>query len=67
MKVKLEFEIEVDPISKKILMDSLEEFSEETEYNLRHYIHDYCTNDDLDEVFVKSELSEIIKEAEVEI
>lgn len=67
MKVKLEFEIEVEPISKKILMDSLEEFSEETEYNLRHYIHDYCTNDDLDEVFVKSELSEIIKEAEVEI
>lgn len=61
MKVKLEFEIEVDLISKQILMGSLEEFSQETEYNLRHYIHDYCTNDDLDEVFVKSELSEIIK------
>lgn len=59
MKVKLEFEIEVDPISKKILMDSLEEFSEETEYNLRHYIHDYCTNDDLDEIFVKSNIQEI--------
>jgi hypothetical protein len=61
MKVKLEFEIEVDPISKETLIGNLEEFSEETEYNLRHYIHDYCTNDDLDEVFVKSELSEIIK------
>ena len=61
MKVKLEFEIEVDPISKETLMGNLEEFSQETEYNLRHYIHDYCTNDDLDEVFVKSELSEIIK------
>ena len=61
MKVKLEFEIEVDPISKETLIGNLEEFSQETEYNLRHYIHDYCTNDDLDEVFVKSELSEIIK------
>ena len=61
MKVKLEFEIEVDPISKETLIGNLEEFSEETEYNLRHYIHDYCTNDDLDEVFIKSELSEIIK------
>lgn len=59
MKVKLEFEIEVDPISKKILMDSLEEFSEKTEYNLRHYIHDYCTNDDLDEIFVKPNINEI--------
>lgn len=59
MKVKLEFEIEVDPISDKILMDSLEEFSEETEYNLRHYIHDYCTNDDLDEIFVKTNIEKI--------
>lgn len=61
MKVKLEFEIEVDPISKETLIGNLEEFSQETEYNLRHYIHDYCTTDDLDEVFVKSDLSEIIK------
>lgn len=61
MKVKLEFEIEVDPISKQTLIGSLEEFSQVTEYNLWHYIHDYCTNDDLDEIFVKSELSEIIK------
>ena len=61
MKVKLEFEIEVDPISKETLIGNLEEFSQETEYNLRHYIHDYCTNNDLDEIFVKSELSEIIK------
>ena len=53
MKVKLEFEIEVDPISKETLIGNLEEFSQETEYNLRHYIHDYCTNDDLDEIFVK--------------
>lgn len=59
MKVKLEFEIEVDPISDKILIDSLEEFSEETEYNLRHYIHDYCTNDDLDEIFVKTNIEKI--------
>lgn len=59
MKVKLEFEIEVDPISKQTLMGSLEEFAQETEYNLRHYIHDYCTITDLDEVFVKSELREI--------
>ena len=59
MKVKLEFEIEVDPISKETLMGNLEEFSQETEYNLRHYIHDYCTNDDLDEVFVKSNIKEI--------
>ena len=59
MKVKLEFEIEVDPIGEKILIDSLEEFSEETEYNSRHYIHDYCTNDDLDEIFVKSNINKI--------
>ena len=59
MKIKLEFEIEVEPISEKILMDSLEEFSEETEYNLRHYIHDYCTNDDLDEIFVKYKVNKI--------
>ena len=59
MKVKLEFEIDVEPISDKILMDSLEEFSEETEYNLRHYIHDYCTNDDLDEIFVKPNIEKI--------
>lgn len=59
MKVKLEFEIEVEPISKKILMDSLEEFSEETECNLRHYIHNYCTNDNLDEIFVKYKVNEV--------
>lgn len=59
MKVKLEFEIEVEPISNKILMDSLEEFSEETEYNLRHYIKDYCTNDDLDEIFVKYKVNKV--------
>ena len=59
MKVKLEFEIEVEPISNKILMDSLEDFSEETEYNLRHYIHDYCTNDDLDEIFVKYKVNKV--------
>lgn len=59
MKVKLEFEIDVEPISNKILMDSLEEFSEETEYNLRHYIHDYCTNDDLDEIFVKYKVNKV--------
>lgn len=59
MKVKLEFEIEVEPINKKILMDSLEEFSEETEYNLRHYIHDYCMNDDLDEIFVKYKVNKV--------
>jgi len=59
MKVKLEFEIEVDPISKETLMGNLEEFSQETEYNLRHYIHDYCTNDDLDEVFVKYKVNKL--------
>lgn len=59
MKVKLEFEIEVEPISNKILMDSLEEFSEETEYNLRHYIHDCCSNDDLDEIFVKYKVNKV--------
>ena len=59
MKVKLEFEIEVDPISKETLIGNLEEFSQETEYNLRHYIHDYCTNDDLDEIFVKPNIEKI--------
>lgn len=59
MKVKLEFEIEVDPISKETLIGNLEEFSQETEYNLRHYIHDYCTNDDLDEIFVKVNIKEL--------
>ena len=59
MKVKLEFEIEVEPINEKILIDSLEEYSEETEYNLRHYIHEYCTNDDLDEIFVTPKIAKI--------
>ena len=59
MKVKLEFEIEVDPISKETLMGNLEEFSQETEYNLRHYIHDYCTNDDLDEIFIKYKVNKV--------
>ena len=59
MKVKLEFEIEVEPISEQTLMGSLEEFSQETEYNLQHYIHDYCTNDDLDEIFIKTNIEKI--------
>ena len=67
MKVKLEFEIEVNPINKKPFINYLKEFSEDIEYNLRHYIYDYYTNDDLDEIFVKSELNEIIKDTELEI
>lgn len=59
MKVKLEFEIEVEPISNKILMDSLEDYSEDLEYSLRHFIKDHCTTDDLDEIFVKSNIKEI--------
>ena len=68
MKVKLEFEIEFDPKDKKESFETLEDFSDDLESYIRHYIKDYCSKyGDLDEVFVKSELSEIIKEAEVEI
>lgn len=68
MKVKLEFEIEFDPKDKKESFEILEDLGNYFESYMRYYIKDYCAKyDDLDEIFVKSELSEIIKEAEVEI
>ena len=68
MKVKLEFEIEFDPKDEKESFETLEDLGNYFECYTRYYIKDYCSKyGDLDEIFVKSELSEIIKEAEVEI
>ena len=68
MKVKLEFEIEFDPKDEKESFETLEDLGNYFESYMRYYIKDYCSKySDLDEIFVKSELSEIIKEAEVEI
>ena len=59
MKVKLEFEIEFDPKDEKESFETLEDFSDDLESYIRHYIKDYCTNDDLDEIFVKTNINEI--------
>lgn len=62
MKYSLEFEIETDPIHEDVLIDALEDFADTTEYNLRHYIKDnVMTNDDLDEIFVKYNISTVVE------
>ena len=59
MKVKLEFEVEFEPIAKEVDLENLKDYSEDIEYELRHFIKDYCTNDALDEIFVESNIKEI--------
>ena len=60
MKVKLEFEIEFDPKDKNESFEILEDFSDDLESYMRHYIKDYCSKyEDLDEIFIKSNIQEI--------
>ena len=60
MKVKLEFEIEFDPKDDKESFETLEDFGDDLESYMRHYIKDYCSKyDDLDEIFVKTTIEKI--------
>ena len=59
MKVKLEFEIEFEPKDEKESFETLEDFGDDLESYMRHYIKDYCTNDDLDEIFVKYKINKV--------
>lgn len=60
MKVKLEFEIEFDPKDEKESFETLEDFSDDLESYMRHYIKDYCSKyGDLDEIFVKTNIEKI--------
>lgn len=59
MKVKLEFEIEFEPKDEKESFKTLEDFGDDLESYMRHYIKDYCTNDDLDEIFVKYKVNKV--------
>lgn len=60
MKVKLEFEIEFDPKDEKESFETLEDFSNDLESYMRHYIKDYCSKyGDLDEIFVKTNIEKI--------
>ena len=59
MKVKLEFEVEFEPKDKNESFETLKDYSEDIEYELRHFIKDHCTYDDLDEIFVNSNIKEI--------
>ena len=57
MKVKLEFEIEFDPKDEKESFETLEDFGDDLESYMRHYIKDYCSKyGDLDEIFVKTNI-----------
>ena len=42
-----------------ITMEDLEDFSDDLESYMRHYIKDYCINDDLDEIFVKYKVNKV--------
>lgn len=59
MKVKLELEIEFEPKDEKESFETLEDFGDDLESYMRHYIKDYCTNDDLDEIFVKYKVNKV--------
>lgn len=59
MKFKVEFEVETDPIDKDLLLEYMNNWSEDIEYELRHIIKNYFSYDDLDEIFVKPKIQEI--------
>ena len=60
MKVKLEFEIEFDPKDENESFEILEDFGDDLESYMRHYIKDYCSKyGDLDEIFVKYKVNKV--------
>ena len=59
MKIQVNFEIETYPNDNKKFMDFIELWADKQEYELRHKIKHYYTNDDLDEIFVKYKVNKI--------
>lgn len=63
MKVKIELEIEFEPVNEVEAFEALkgyaENIEEDLEYDIRHYIKDYLTTDDIDEIFVTPRIASI--------